>query len=96
MKKGTREFSIAASSAYSSKSEEEKAELRRRCSESTKNLTAKRIKQTGRRIFKTIDKQVSASTKYNYMYIVFVSIGPQPVPVFLVYREPMAPISPYW
>ena len=76
MKKGTKEFSIAASSAYSSKSEEEKAELRRRCSESTKNFTAKGIKQTGRRIFKTIDKQVSASTKYIHVHCICIHRTP--------------------
>ena len=34
------------------------------------------IKQTGRRIFKTIDKQVSASTKYIHVHCIYIHRTP--------------------
>ena len=59
MKQGTKQFSLAASKAYSCKSHEEKQELKKRCCESSKTLTAKHVKQAGRKLFKTINMQVS-------------------------------------
>ena len=61
MKKGPKEFSLAASSAYGLKSAEEKCELKRRYCETSKNLTAKEIKQNGCKIFKKLNMQVSHS-----------------------------------
>ena len=59
MKKGTKDFSCAASAAYAATSQEEKDELRKRCSSSTRSLTAHNIKQSGKKRFKAIDRHVS-------------------------------------
>ena len=60
MKKGTKDFSQAASSHYKVITVEEKDELKERCTaESTKILSSKEIKQEGRSIFKSINSKVS-------------------------------------
>ena len=58
MRKGTKEFSLAASSAYSKKTDEDKKALKECCSESQENLTSKEIKKNGCKIFKNINIQV--------------------------------------
>ena len=98
MKKGTKQFSLAASNAYSSKSLEEKQELKKRCCESSKTLTAKNVKQTGRKVFKTINMQVSEcflDARVPTCIFLHVLIGS---PGFLctpTYREPRVPTFPY-
>ena len=59
MKKGTKDFSCAACAAYATKSQEEKDELQKRCSSSTRSLTSHDIKQSGKKLFKAIDRHVS-------------------------------------
>ena len=54
MKKGTKDFSCAASAAYAAKSQKEKDELRKRCSSSTRSLTAHNIKQSGKNFLRPL------------------------------------------
>ena len=61
MKKGTQGFSHAASAVYATISQEEKEELQKRCTSTAQSLTAKDIKQNGKKIFKAIDRHVRCS-----------------------------------
>ena len=95
MKKGTKQFSLAASNAYSYKSLQE---LKKRCCESSKTLTGKNVNQTGRKVFKTINMQVSEcflDARVPTCIFLHILIGS---PGFLctpTYREPRVTTFPY-
>jgi catalase len=59
MKKGTKDFSQAASSHYKVMTPDEKEDLRKRRLQSTKSFSTREIKQEGRSIFKSIHLKVS-------------------------------------
>ena len=58
--RGTKEFTQTDSHAYNYITVSQKEELRKKCSEEAQPLTVKDIKRDGRKIFKNMDKQVSA------------------------------------
>ena len=97
MKKGTKQFSLAASNAYSSKSLEEKQELKNAVVRAQR-LTAKNVKQTGRKVFKTINMQVSEcflDARVPTCIFLHVLIGSPGFPCPRTYREPRVPTFPY-
>ena len=111
MKVGTKEFTQAASSEYKSITVDEKEKLRQRCEGTSKELTARKIKLEGRRIFKSISLKVSPINGYQgikesitVLWSIFLLCGPIfPLSVWNpgfhlspVSVEPLVPSFPCW
>ena len=97
MKQRTKQFSLAATHAYSCKPYEEKEELKRQCCKSSKTLTAKHVKQAGCKVFKT-NMQVSEHFRFQVTYSPLQRRTPgflHPLHIAPIYREPRFPAVPY-